>query len=91
LEKRNELAATHTVAYHPNIGFEQSFFDKQFTIRAGLDETSPTAGFSYKLAPFNLDFAYVHNMASACTGDIFGTESNSFVATLSLNYESLMH
>lgn len=90
LEKENELAGTHTVAYHPNLGFEQSLLDKKFTLRCGLDETSPTAGFSVKMAPFNLDFAYVRNMAEDRAGEIFGAQSNSFIATLSLDYEAWM-
>jgi len=92
LEKQNDIADTHTIAYHPNLGIEQSFLDKKLTIRAGLDETSPTAGMSFRFAPFNLDFAYVHNMALDRTGDIFGTQSNSFIATLTLlNYSDFIN
>jgi hypothetical protein len=89
-EKRNELAGTQTVAYHPNMGFEQSFLDRRLALRFGLDETSPTAGMSYKFAPFNLDFVYVHNMADARVGNLFGNQSRSFIMTLSYDYRGLM-
>ncbi len=90
MEKQNALAATHTVTYHPNLGFEQSLLDRKLALRVGLDETSPTAGFSYKLAPFKLDCVYVRNMAQSRVGYLFGTESNSLIATLNLDYGALL-
>ena len=55
----------------------------------GVDETSPTAGLSLKLKPFNLDIAYVRNMARARVGELFGDRSNSIIATFSVNYREL--
>ena len=46
--------------------------------------TSPTIGFSAKIAPFDLEAAYVRNMADARVGDLFGPRSNSVVLTLTL-------
>ena len=90
LEKRNSLAGSHTVALHPNLGFEQAFSERRFVLRAGLDETSPTFGFSAKIAPFNLDAAYVRNLAHARVGDLFGPTSNSVLLTLTLDYHSFL-
>lgn len=85
LEKWNAIAGTHTLMYQPNLGFEQKI-GKDFVFRIGLDETSPTAGFTYKFAPFKLDIAYVHNMAKDRTGDLFGTTSDSILATLTFDF-----
>jgi hypothetical protein len=90
LEKRNAIAGTHSVIYEPNIGFEQALFSRHLTLRLGVDETSPTAGLSVKLPPFNLDMAYVRNMARARQGELFGTESNSILATFTLDYGALL-
>jgi hypothetical protein len=88
LEKRNELNGTHTTETHPNLGFEQWLLERRLAFRFGLDETSPVVGFTYKLAPFNLDVVYVRNMAKA-RSELFGSESNSVIATLSLDYRAL--
>jgi hypothetical protein len=90
LEKRNAIAGRHTVTYEPNIGFEQALFSRHLTLRFGVDETSPTAGLSVKIPPFNLDVAYVRNMARARVGELFGTESNSILATFTLDYAALL-
>jgi len=85
LEKWNAIAGTHTVTYNPNLGFEQKVGDN-FVFRFGLDETSPTAGITYKFSPFKLDIAYVHDMAKARVGDLFGTTSDSILATLTFDF-----
>jgi len=90
LEKHNDLAGTHTIAYHPNIGVEQAFWTRRLTVRFGLDETSPTAGLSFKYAPLKLDLAYVDNMARSRVGTLFGTNSRSILMTFTLDYRALM-
>ena len=89
LEKRNAIAHTHTVIYEPNVGFEQALFTRHLTLRFGVDETSPTAGLSVKIQPFKLDVAYVRNMARSRVDELFGTESNSVLATLTLDYGAI--
>ena len=89
LEKHNAIAATHTISHEPNIGFEQSLLARRLTLRVGVDETSPTAGLSAKFPPFNLDVAYVRNMARSRVGELFGTRANSILATFTLDYDSL--
>lgn len=89
LEKHNAIAATHTVSHEPNIGFEQSLLARRLTLRVGVDETSPTAGLSAKFPPWNLDVAYVRNMARSRVGELFGTRANSILATFTLDYDSL--
>jgi hypothetical protein len=89
LKKHNGLTGAQTTLEHPNIGFEQAFSNRRFVVRFGVDETSPTAGFSWKLKPLNLDFAYVHDMARARVGQLFGEHSQSFVLTLTLDYAAL--
>jgi hypothetical protein len=41
------------------LGFEQNLFASAFAVRAGLDETSYSAGFSLRRRPLQLDVAYV--------------------------------
>lgn len=89
LEKRNAIAETHTTSHEPNIGFEQALFTRRLTLRLGVDETSPTAGLSARLPPFNLDVAYVRNMARNRVGELFGTRADSILATFTLDYDSL--
>jgi hypothetical protein len=89
LEKRNSIAGTHTITYEPNVGFEQALFTRHLTLRFGVDETSPTAGLSVRFAPFNLDVAYVRNMARSRVDELFGTESNSILATLTVDYDAI--
>ena len=88
LERRNNLAGTHTVAYHPNLGFEQVLRDGRVALRLGLDETSPTAGFSLKFSRYKIDAAYVHNMAESRVHSLFGDNSNGVLLTLTANYRS---
>ena len=89
LERRNASAGTHTVIYEPNVGFEQALFSRHLTLRIGVDETSPTAGLSVKIPPFNLDIAYVRNMARSRVDELFGTESNSILATFTVDYGAI--
>jgi hypothetical protein len=86
LERRNALAATHTIVYHPNLGFEQALLKRRLTLRFGLDETSPTVGISVRYGRFKLDTAYVDNMARSRLGNLFGTHSNSFLFTVTFDY-----
>lgn len=90
LERRNGLTGNHAVAYRPNLGVEQALFQRHLTLRAGLDETSPTAGLSFKFAAINIDAAYVDNIAHSRVGDLFGTNSRSFLVTLTLDYRALI-
>jgi hypothetical protein len=89
LEKRSAINGTHTTTYEPNVGFEQGLLSHHLTLRFGVDETSPTAGLSVKVPPFNLDIAYVRNMARARVGELFGSESNSILATFTLDYGAI--
>jgi hypothetical protein len=91
LEKRNAISATHSIDWEPNLGFEQSFIDHRLALRFGKDEASLTAGLSWKLAPFDFGVAYVSNMAHNRVGDVFGKNSNSLFATVTLDYGSLIH
>ena len=88
LERRNAVSATHTVFYHPNLGFEQALLQGRLVPRFGVDETSPTAGLSYLFAPLKVDFAYVSNMAKSRVHDLFGQTSNSFLVTLTIDYHA---
>jgi hypothetical protein len=86
LERKNALNGTHTIAYHPNLGFEQVLQGGRFAFRFGLDETSPTAGFTVKCARLKLDAGYVNNMAKSRVNGLFGEDSNSVLFTLTLDY-----
>jgi hypothetical protein len=80
------IVATHTLVYHPNLGFEQALLDTHLALRFGLDETSPTAGLSLKFARYKLDAAYVDNMARSRVGNLFGDNSRSFLLTFTFDY-----
>jgi hypothetical protein len=76
----------------PTIGrFEQALFDRRLALRFGEDETSLTAGFTWKLAPFDLGAAYVNNMAHSRVGNLFGVNSRSLMMTIGLDYHALIH
>ncbi len=85
-ERTNALAAAHVLFYHPNLGFEQSLLKRRLTFRGGIDETSPTAGLSAKFDIFKVDAAYVDKMARSRVGNLFGTDSRSFLVTLTVDY-----
>lgn len=89
LEKRNAIVRTHTTTHEPNVGFEQALLARRLTLRFGVDETSPTAGLSVRLRPCNLDVAYVRNMARRRVGELFGTRSNSILATFTVDYDAI--
>ena len=91
LQKRNALSATHTIDWQPNVGFEQWLFNRHLAFRFGKDETSLTAGLSWKLAPFDVGIAYVNNMAHARVGNLFGMNSRTLMMTVGLDYMSLLH
>ncbi len=86
LIRSNAQTATHSHVYQPNLGFEQNLLHKRLSLRSGLDETSPTSGLSLQCRRLKLDTAYVHNMGRSRVGTLFGTSSNSFLATLTFNY-----
>lgn len=88
VERRNSLAGTYRLVYHPNLGFEQALLAKRLALRFGLDETSPTVGGSFKFGRFKLDAAYVDNMARSRVGNLFGTHSDSFLVTFTADYRA---
>lgn len=84
---QNKIRNATTTAVEPNIGFEQNLWQRHFAFRFGLDETSETAGISLKFLPLVADIAYVHNLGMSRIKDVFGTSSNSVLATLVFNFE----
>ena len=89
LERHNGLSGVSSKSDHPNIGIEQGFKERTYVVRVGVDETSPTAGFSYNRKPYHFDLAYVHDMALARVGELFGDHSNSVILTFTLDYAEL--
>ena len=89
LERHSALTGLSTTADHPNVGFEQAFGERRYVLRLGIDETSPTLGFSFNYRPVHLDLAYVHDMARARVGQLFGDHSRSVIVTLTMDYEEL--
>lgn len=88
--KQNHIASTSSSQVKSNIGFEQNLWDRHFSFRGGVDETSPTAGFSLKFQPITVDFAYVNNIGIARVGNLYGVSSNSFITTIVFNYGYFM-
>jgi hypothetical protein len=91
LTRSNTRTATHTSELEPNLGFEQTLAEKHLAVRFGVDETSPTAGLTVRIAPCRLDLAYVRDMASSRVQTLFGRTSNSGIATFTLDYGGLLH
>lgn len=89
-QTHNNIRNAFTSVIEPNIGFEQSFWQKHSSFRVGLDETSETAGISFKFLPLLADIAYVHNLGLNRTGEIFGANSNSVLATFIFNFENYL-
>ena len=87
---QNNIRNVSTSALEPNIGFEQSLWQKHFAFRFGLDETSETAGITLKFLPIIADIAYVHNLGMNRIKEVFGTNSNSVLATIIFNFESYL-
>jgi hypothetical protein len=86
--RSNQINKTNQENNEPNIGIEQNLLKHHLAIRAGLDESSPTAGFSIRFKPIVVDVAYVHNLGQARFGDLFGTNSDSFLLTLVYKYDT---
>jgi hypothetical protein len=90
LDRANGLAGTEKLAAEPNIGFEQAFADRRLVLRAGLDESTIGGGLSVKIAPINVDVAYLYNLGRARIGTIFGEQSHSVLVTVTLDYRALV-
>lgn len=88
--KENNIAGTSSSQIKPNMGFEQNLWNRHFALRAGLDETSKTGGFTLKFQPLSIDVAYVNNIGIARVGNLFGETSNSLIATVVFNYGYFM-
>ncbi|MGH7280536.1 MAG: hypothetical protein ACRELY_03360 [Polyangiaceae bacterium] len=87
LDRSNTVEHTTTFVVNPTVGVEQALVPKRVWARAGLDETTWTTGMSVAFGPFKIDLAYLYNLASARTADIFGKRNASLIGTLGFNYE----
>ena len=85
LYRRNGLTGTTTTTLHPNVGVEQTLLGKALVVRAGIDETSYGGGLTLRRRPLQLDVAYVYDLGRARVGSLFGTTSNSVLATLTFD------
>jgi len=85
LYRRSGLTGAVTTALHPNVGFEQTLPGNIVVLRAGVDETSYGGGITLRARPLRLDVAYVYDLGRARVGTLFGTTSNSVLATLSFD------
>jgi hypothetical protein len=86
LDRSNDVEHTTTFAVSPTVGVEQALVPKRVWIRAGLDETTITTGMGASFGPFKVDLAYLFNLASARTGDVFGKQNTSLIGTLAFDY-----
>lgn len=89
IQRRNSVDGTSSFRGQPTIGVEQVVFPKRFWIRAGRDETTWTAGLSYQASFIKLDVAYLRNIASFRIGDLFGSDSDSIISTLTLYFDQI--
>lgn len=84
--KYNQIYNVKGTATEPNIGFEQSLWQRHFSFRFGVDETSETGGISLRFSPLIIDIAYVHNLALERVGTVFGPRSNSILSTVLFDF-----
>lgn len=84
--RTNQNYGTSNTMIEPNLGFEQNLWQRHLAFRFGLDETSGTSGLTLRFSPIIFDLAYVHNLAMARIGTLFGTSSNSILATLVFDF-----
>lgn len=87
LDRHNALDATSSFKVAPTIGAEQALLPKRLWVRAGLDETTWTAGVSGAVSPFKLDIAVLRNLGVERTNNVFGKRNVGAFATLTLEYE----
>jgi hypothetical protein len=85
LYKRNGLTGATSRSLHPNLGIEQAVIVNALFLRAGIDETSYGGGITLRKRPLQLDVAYVYGLGRARVGTLFGTTSNSVLATLTFD------
>jgi hypothetical protein len=90
LDRSNSLENTSMFDIHPTLGVEQAIVAKHFWLRAGLDETTWTAGVSVADGAFKVDLAGLYNLASARTADAFGKQNVSVIGTLGFDYEKFL-
>lgn len=90
LDRNDGLQKTSLFEIEPNLGVEQAIVPNTFWLRAGLDETTWTAGLSVKSKPFKLDLAAFKDLGEARTKDTFGHKNVSVIATLNFDYETLV-
>jgi hypothetical protein len=90
LDRSNGLEHTSTFVVHPAVGLEQALVKKRVWARAGLDETTWTTGLGLLAGVFKVDAAYLYNLASARTADVFGKRNSSRIVTLGFDYERLV-
>ena len=89
--RSNQIYNTKNTAIEPNMGFEQNLWQRHFAFRFGLDETSETGGVTLRCSPLVLDIAYVHDMAIARVGGIFGPTSSSIIVTLIFDFGNYLN
>jgi hypothetical protein len=89
--KSNQIYHVESTATEPNIGFEQSLWQRHVSFRFGVDETSGTGGISVRFSPIVIDLAYVHDLAKERVGTVFGTTSNSILSTLLFDFGNFTH
>jgi len=87
--KYNEIYNVRNTVTEPNLGFEQSLWQRHFSFRFGVDETSETGGISLRFNPLVIDIAYVHNLALERVGTVFGPRSNSILSTVMFDFGNL--
>jgi len=85
LYRRSGLTGATTHTLHPNVGIEQAVVANALFVRAGVDETSYGGGITVRRRPLQLDVAYVYDLGRARVGTLFGTTSNSVLATLTFD------
>lgn len=86
LWRSSAVDRTDSFAHAFVLGIEQELIAGRLWVRAGWNESAPTAGVSVRLKPFKLDVAYVHDLGVDRSNAAFGHTDDSVIATLSYEY-----
>ena len=82
----------HKQAFTPAVvaGIEQRVWRDYLTVRAGWNESSPTAGISAHWRFLKLDAAYVYNLGIDRSNGVFGHTDNAVLFTLNYDYSQMV-
>ncbi len=86
LWRGSAVDGTATVEHALLAGYEQELWPGHLIVRAGWNETSPTAGLTARFWRLKLDVAYVYDLGVKRTNGVFGNTDHSLLVSLIFDY-----